>query len=94
MHTKKKKFILISSISNVWAVCMEIIQFNFKLNEVVILIIDSTLTFKAPAKMHLKMSSAELICFIYLLTSLTNVSLQANSVDPDQMAPSGAVNSR
>ena len=41
--------------------------------------------------MHLKMTSAEVICCIYLLTLLTNVSVEANSVEPDQTAPVGAV---
>ena len=37
--------------------------------------------------MHLKMLSVQVICCIYLLTLLTNVSIEANSVDPDQTAP-------
>ena len=37
--------------------------------------------------MKLKLSSANVVCFIYLLTLLTNVSIEANSVDPDQTAP-------
>ena len=38
-------------------------------------------------KIHLKMSSAE----NNFLTLLTNLSTEANSVDPDQTAPIGAV---
>ena len=38
-----------------------------------------------------KMSSSPVVSSIYLLTSLTNVSIEANSVDPDQTAPIGAV---
>ena len=34
---------------------------------------------------------AKVICCIYLLTLLTNVSMEANSVDQDQTAPVGAV---
>ena len=37
--------------------------------------------------MHLKIVSALVVCFIYLLTLLTNVSVNANSEDPDQTAP-------
>ena len=37
------------------------------------------------------MVSAKAVCCIYLLTLLINVSTQANSVDPDQTAPVGAV---
>ena len=38
-------------------------------------------------KKDLKMLSVQVICCIYLLTLLTNVSLEANSVDPDQTSP-------
>ena len=38
---------------------------------------------KAPAKNAFKMLSAQLVCCIYSLTLLTNVSIEANSVDPD-----------
>ena len=38
-------------------------------------------------KLHLKMTSAEVICCIYLLTLLTDVSIQANRVDPDKTLP-------
>ena len=41
-------------------------------------------THKAPAKIHLKMSSVEVICCICLLTLLSNVNLDANSVHQDQ----------
>ena len=37
-----------------------------------------------------EMISASFVC-TYLLTLLTNVSMEANSVDPDQTAPIGAV---
>ena len=33
------------------------------------------------------MLSAEVVCYKYLLTLLTNSSTEANSVDPDQTAP-------
>ena len=36
--------------------------------------------------MHRKMLSADIICCIYLLTLLTNVSIEANRVDLDQTA--------
>ena len=49
------------------------------------------LTLKVPAKMHLKILSALVVCLIYFLTILTNLSEEANSVDPDQTAPVGAV---
>ena len=42
---------------------------------------------KRQEKMHLKMSSAANNC----LTLLTNSSMEANRVDPDQTAPIGAV---
>ena len=41
--------------------------------------------------MHLKMSSAEDICCKNCLTLLTNLSIEANSLDPEQTAPIGAV---
>ena len=34
--------------------------------------------------MHLKMSSAEVVCCIYLLIFLTNIHIQANIVDLEQ----------
>ena len=49
------------------------------------------LTFKAPGKMHLKMSSAEVVCCNNCLTLLANLSIQAKNVDPEQTAPIGAV---
>ena len=53
---------------------------------------DDLLTLKAPSKMNLKMLSATVVvCCIYLLTLLTNQSIEANSVDTDQTAPTGAV---
>ena len=48
-------------------------------------------TLKAPAKMHLKILSAQDICCLYLLTLLTNVRIEANSVDPYEIAATGAV---
>ena len=39
---------------------------------------------------HIKVLSAKVVC-IKLLTSQINLSIQANSVDPDQTAPTGAV---
>ena len=40
--------------------------------------------------MHLKMSSAEVVCCNYLPTIIDEVSIEANSVDPGQTAPIGA----
>ena len=37
------------------------------------------------------MSSVYVVCWIFLQTFLTNFCIQANSVDPDQTAPKGAV---
>ena len=48
------------------------------------------LNLKAPAKMHLKILFAFVICCIYLLALLTDVSVEANSFDPDQTAPTGS----
>ena len=45
------------------------------------------LTLNEPAKID----SADVVCCIYLLSSLTKVRVEANSVDPDQTAPTGAV---
>ena len=44
-----------------------------------------------PAKKSPEMSSAQVICCIYLFTLLTNVSVKANNVDQDQSAPIGEV---
>ena len=40
------------------------------------------------AKMNLKIPSAQVACCIYLFTLLTNVSIQANSVDQDRSSGS------
>ena len=50
-----------------------------------------TLILKAPVKLHLKILSAQVICCItlYLLTLLSNVNIDANSVDFGQAAPTG-----
>ena len=37
------------------------------------------------------MLSAEVVCYIDCLTLMTNLSTEANSVDPEQTAPMGAV---
>ena len=39
------------------------------------------------------MTSAQFVFCIYLLKLLINVSKETNSVDPDQVAPTGAVQS-
>ena len=49
------------------------------------------LTLKAATKMHLKMSSAEVVCCKYLPNIIDELSIEANSVDPEQTAPIGAV---
>ena len=41
--------------------------------------------------MYLKMSSAEVVCCKYLPSITHELSLEANSVDPEQTAPIGAV---
>ena len=41
--------------------------------------------------MHLKMLSAEVICCKYLPNKTDELSIEANSVDPEQTAPIGAV---
>ena len=38
-------------------------------------------------KMHLKMSSAEVVCCKYLPNITDKLSIEANSVDPEQTAP-------
>ena len=48
------------------------------------------LTLKAPRKMHLKMSSAEVVCCKYLPNITDELSKDANSVDPEQTAPKGS----
>ena len=51
-----------------------------------------SLTLKAPRKkMHLKMSSAEVFCCKLLPYITDKLSIEANSVDPEQTAPIGAV---
>ena len=50
------------------------------------------LNLKAPRKkMHLKMSSAEVVCCKQLPNITDELSMEANSVDPEQTAPIGAV---
>ena len=46
---------------------------------------------KPKKKMHLKMSSAEVVCCKYLPNITDELSIEANSMDPDQTAPIGAV---
>ena len=41
--------------------------------------------------MHLKMSSAEVVCCKLLPNITDKLSIEANSVDPEQTAPIGAV---
>ena len=41
--------------------------------------------------MHLKMSSAEVVCFKKLPNITDELSIEANRVDPKQTAPIGAV---
>ena len=41
--------------------------------------------------MHLKLSSAEVVCCKYLPNITDELSIEANSVDPEQTAPIGAV---
>ena len=41
--------------------------------------------------MHLKMSSAEVVCCKWLPNITDKLSIEANSLDPDQTAPIGAV---
>ena len=46
------------------------------------------LTLKSPRKKnHLKMSSAEVVCGKYLPNITDELSIEANSVDPEQTAP-------
>ena len=44
--------------------------------------------------MHLKLSSAEVVCCKILPSITDELSIEANSVDPEQTAPIGAVWSR
>ena len=46
---------------------------------------------KRQENLHLKMPSVYVVCWIFLLTFQTYFCMQANSVDPDQTAPRGAV---
>ena len=41
--------------------------------------------------MHLKMSSVYVVCCKYLPSITAELSIEANSVDPEQTAPIGAV---
>ena len=47
--------------------------------------------YSAKKKMHLKMSSAGVACCKYLPNITDELSIKANSVDPEQTAPIGAV---
>ena len=46
---------------------------------------------KCQENLHLKMSSVYAVCWIFLQSFQTYFCIQANSVDPDQTAPRGAV---
>ena len=54
-------------------------------------VIKWTLTLKAPRKTASEMSSVYVVCWIFLQTFWNYSCIQANSVDPDQTAPKGAV---
>ena len=46
------------------------------------------LTLKVPRKMHLKMSSAEVVCCKKKMPNITDkLNIEANSLDPEQTAP-------
>ena len=45
------------------------------------------ITLKTPAKIHLKIPSAFVVCCNFLLTLFNKLSIETNSVDPDQTAP-------
>ena len=45
------------------------------------------LTLRLLQKMHVKILSAEIVCCMQMRTSMTNFSIQANSVDSDETAP-------
>ena len=47
--------------------------------------------YSAKKKMNLKMSTAEVFCCKYLPNITVELSIEANSVDPEQTAPIGAV---
>ena len=49
------------------------------------------LTQKAPKKTKLLSAFLKKVCYIHLLTTLTNVSIEAKTGDQDQTAPTGAV---
>ena len=49
------------------------------------------LTLRVPERINLKMLSALVVCCIFLLTLFDLCKMEANSVDPDQTAPIGAV---
>ena len=46
---------------------------------------------KRQEKIHLKMSSAEVVCCKLLPNNSHELSIEANSVDPEETAPIGAV---
>ena len=49
------------------------------------------LPLKCQENLHLKISSVYVVCWIFLQTFQSYFCIQANSVDPDQTAPKGAV---
>ena len=54
-------------------------------------LINSVLTLKAPRKTASENVVCYVVCWIFLQTFQTYFCIQANSVDPDQTAPKGAV---
>ena len=50
-----------------------------------------SLPLKRQEKMHLKMSSAEVVCCKWLPNITDKLNIEANSVDPEQTAPIGAI---
>ena len=48
---------------------------------------DEGATLKRQEKMHLKLSSAEVVCCKYLPNIPDELRIEANSVDPEQTAP-------
>ena len=74
------------------------IKFSLIISKQVVYHSNGSLNFFSPLnlkaqrkKMQLKLSSAEVVCCKYLPSITGELSIEANSVDPEQTAPIGAV---
>ena len=98
LYVTKYNTVRISSILVKCSKNYKVFSFSWKVKKSEIRLFDSSTTIssslkplKSQEKLHLIMLSVYVVCWIFLQTFQTYFCIQANSVDPDQTAPRGAV---